>query len=75
MGLFSLHKRRLQGDLVVACQHLKGTTRMKERDFLQEYVNRHIICNRTRGNCFTVKDGRFRLDMREKFFTMSVVRQ
>ncbi|KAK4827726.1 LOW QUALITY PROTEIN: hypothetical protein QYF61_021026 [Mycteria americana] len=69
LGLFSLEKRRLQGDLIAAFQHLKGPYK-KGGDKL---FNRPC-CDRTRGNGFKLKKGGFRLAIRKKFFTMKVVK-
>ncbi|KAK4826802.1 hypothetical protein QYF61_011610 [Mycteria americana] len=69
LGLFSLEKRRLWGDLLVAFQYLKGAGK-KDGD----RVFSRTCSDRTRGNGFKLKEGRFRLEIKKKFFTMRVVK-
>ncbi|KFQ89830.1 hypothetical protein N337_06745, partial [Phoenicopterus ruber ruber] len=69
LGLLSLEKRRLQGDPIVAFQYLKGAYKKDG-----EKLFSRACCDRTRGDGFKLKEGRFRLDIRKKFFTMRVVK-
>ncbi|KAK4816979.1 hypothetical protein QYF61_025899 [Mycteria americana] len=69
LGLFSLEKRRLWGDLIVAFHYLKGAYK-KDAERLFTRACR----DRTRGNSFKLKEGRFTLNIRKKSFTMRVVK-
>ena len=56
--LFSLEKRRLQGDLTAAFQYLKGAYKQEGSQLFESEDN-----SRTRGNDFKLKEGRIRLDV------------
>ncbi|PKU34101.1 reverse hypothetical protein [Limosa lapponica baueri] len=68
LGLFSLEKRRLWGDLRAPFQYLKGAYRKDGEDSMRE------CRDRMRGNGFKLKEERFSLGIRKKFFTVRVVR-
>ena len=67
--MFSPEKRRLQGDVTVAFQYFKGVYKHEGNQLFTK-----VDHNRTRGNGFKLKEGRFTLDVSQKFFTESVVR-
>jgi len=66
---FSLEKRRLRGDLIVTFQFLRETYK-QEGKRLSTWVD----SDRTRGNGFELRQGRFRLGIRRKLFAQRVVK-
>ena len=69
LGLFSLEKRSLRGDLRAVFQYLKRAYRKDG-----ECLFTRVCSDSTRGNGSKLKEGRFRLDTGKKFFTMRVVK-
>jgi len=69
LGLFSLEEKRLWGDLIAAFQYLPWAYRKDEDNLFSK-----ACFDRTRSNGCKLREGGFRLIIKEKYFTMSLLK-
>ncbi|MBB6707133.1 reverse transcriptase family protein [Proteus mirabilis] len=69
LGLFSLERRRLRGDLIEVYKIMRGMDRINRQSLFPGVGE-----SRTRGHRFRVRGERYKRDLRGNFFTQRVVR-